>query len=140
MAFIKIQRCCILYIEQTHIRQILLSISLRFYDYKGHHSSKWERKKRMKKKWRHNFITIFEILFVKWEKNKSWKWNVLYVLICIWLYSASDATELMIDEHQMFHKFEVKSDQKSVDLAFFESEYFDVSISIFWTPYSIWVV
>jgi len=31
--------------KQTHIRKILLSISLRFFDYKGHHSSKCERRK-----------------------------------------------------------------------------------------------
>jgi hypothetical protein len=114
VAFIKIQRCCILYIEQTHIRQILLSISLRFYDYKGHHSSKWERKN----EWRKNDDTIllpFLRFFLSSERkiNHESEMYCKVVLICIWLCSTSDVTELMIDEHQMFLKCEVKSDQKS---------------------------
>jgi len=37
----------------------------------------------------------------------------VFLFVSDLVYSTSDATELMIDEHQMFHKCEVKSDQKS---------------------------
>ena len=37
----------------------------------------------------------------------------LFLFVSYLVYFTSDATERMIDEHQMFHKCEVKSDQKS---------------------------